>query len=317
MADKISVIVPIFKVQEYLDRCIESIVHQTYQNLEIILVDDGSPDNCPTLCDRWAQKDKRIRVIHKQNGGLSDARNAGMAVASGEYVGFVDSDDWIALDFYEVLMNGILENDAQISASDVVLAFEDRLERKKKYEQTVFSPKEALETLLCGDGFHATAWNKLYRADLIRKYPYPVGKLHEDEFVTYRVISDAKKLVLCQNTAYYYRQRSGSIMSSTSEKHLDAVDAYLERLYFLHEKYPDLYAREKPYFCAMLVGYYKGTFGLPKESARKMQKRLMEYRKEVHYSFVEWCTYPVKQKLYVVCSRIGMHFFTSLLVRRR
>ena len=104
MDEKISVIIPIYKVEKYLNRCVESVVNQSYQNLEIILVDDGSPDNCPKMCDDWAEKDNRIKVIHKENGGLSDARNAGLKVAMGEYISFVDSDDWIAKDFYEVLI---------------------------------------------------------------------------------------------------------------------------------------------------------------------------------------------------------------------
>ena len=105
---KISVIVPVYKVEKYLDKCVESIVNQTYKNLEIILVDDGSPDNCPAMCDEWAEKDERIRVIHKENGGLADARNAGMDIATGDYIGFVDSDDWIEPNMYEVLLKNAL-----------------------------------------------------------------------------------------------------------------------------------------------------------------------------------------------------------------
>ena len=112
---KISVIIPVYKVEKYLDKCVESIVNQTYKNLEIILVDDGSPDNCPAMCDEWAEKDERIRVIHKENGGVSSARNAALEVATGDYIGFVDSDDWIELDMYEYLVSLILDNDAQIA----------------------------------------------------------------------------------------------------------------------------------------------------------------------------------------------------------
>ena len=112
---KISVIVPVYKVEKYLDKCVESIVNQTYKNLEIILVDDGSPDNCPAMCDEWAEKDERIRVIHKENGGLADARNAGMDIATGDYIGFVDSDDWIEPNMYEVLLKNALKYDADIS----------------------------------------------------------------------------------------------------------------------------------------------------------------------------------------------------------
>ena len=121
----ISVIVPIYNVEKYLDRCVDSIINQTYKNLEIILVDDGSPDNCPQMCDDYAKKDSRIKVVHKENGGLSDARNVGMEVATGEYVSFIDSDDYISLDFYETLLETIVDNDSDIVECGVVKFYED------------------------------------------------------------------------------------------------------------------------------------------------------------------------------------------------
>ena len=124
----ISVIIPIYKVEEYLDHCIKSIVEQTYRKLEIILVDDGSPDKCPLKCDEWAERDGRIRVIHKKNGGLSDARNVGMSIATGSYISFIDSDDWISPDFYEKLYRSITESNAQIAASGIVWAYNDHLQ---------------------------------------------------------------------------------------------------------------------------------------------------------------------------------------------
>ena len=123
---KISVIVPVYKVEPYLDKCVSSIVNQTHKNLEIILVDDGSPDNCPAMCDAWAEKDSRIRVMHKTNGGLSDARNAGMAVATGELMAFVDSDDWIVPDMYEYLYQRLTEDNSDIAACGVQMVWEDK-----------------------------------------------------------------------------------------------------------------------------------------------------------------------------------------------
>ena len=121
----ISVIIPVYKVEEYLENCIQSVIKQTVSDLEIILVDDGSPDQCPEICDLWADKDSRIKVIHKENGGLSDARNAGMKVATGEYVSFIDSDDYISLDFYETLLETIVDNDSDIVECGVVKFYED------------------------------------------------------------------------------------------------------------------------------------------------------------------------------------------------
>jgi glycosyltransferase involved in cell wall biosynthesis len=315
--DLISVIVPIYKVEQYLNRCVESLVNQTYHNLQIILVDDGSPDNCPAMCDAWAEKDNRIKVIHKDNGGLSDARNAGMEVATGEYTGFVDSDDWVDLDFYEKLIGSMKENNADLVASDVIWEFDDHQERHKRYNQTVFTSEQALETLLQGNGFHATAWNKLYRTDVIRKFPYPVGRFHEDEFVTYKVIANADCLVLCQNTAYHYRQRQGSIMDSISEKHLDAIDAYLERLNFLEVNYRRLYLSDKPMLCMMLVGYYKNVLrGKDKENSCQIEHRLRQYRRNVHYSYSDLRTYSLKQKIYVIGTGINLGLFSKLILKR-
>ena len=122
---KISIIVPVYKVEKYLDKCVNSIVGQTYKNLEIILVDDGSPDNCPAMCDEWAQKDSRIKVIHKKNGGLSSARNAGLDACTGDYIGFVDSDDWIEPDMYEYLLNIGMKNNADVSRCEFVIEAEN------------------------------------------------------------------------------------------------------------------------------------------------------------------------------------------------
>lgn len=312
--DLISVIVPVYNVEEYLDRCVESIVNQTYANLEIILVDDGSPDNCPAMCDMWAQKDHRIKVIHKANGGLSDARNTGMAEAAGEYVGFVDSDDWIDPDFYETLLNALHTHNAQLSASNIVFEFEDHSEESKRYDQIIFTPEQSLETISHGNGFHATAWNKLYTTEIALRFPYPVGRLHEDEFVTYRVLAEANRAVLCQQTAYHYRQRQGSIMRSFNEKHLDMLDAYLERLRFFKERYPDLYRKDKPAFCIMLAGFYKSTFSESCLASRqRIQQRLRSYRKMVRYSIDDLRSYSLKQKIYVMGTGIQLGFFSRIL----
>lgn len=313
MDDLISVVIPVFKVEDYLDKCVSSIVNQTYRNLEIILVDDGSPDGCPEKCDERARLDSRIVVIHKKNGGLSDARNYGTATATGECIGFVDSDDWIDLDFYETLHSVMSINQAQIAASDVVWVYDDHKERKRRYEQTVFTPEQALETIMRGDGFHATAWNKLYGADLIRCFSYPVGRLHEDEFVTYRVIAEADQLVLCQNTTYYYRQRKGSIMANCRTENLDAVDAFLERLKFLHNRFPELYQRDKPFYCVMLTGIYRDSLKSGSKLEKEVQKQLIHYRNKIHYSIPEMKKYTASQILYIMGTAINLDGFSRLL----
>lgn len=314
---RISIIVPVYKVEQYLNFCIESIVNQTYKDLEIILVDDGSPDRCPLICDEWAVMDARIRVIHKENGGLSDARNAGMAISTGDYIGFVDSDDWLDFDYYEKLIKAIEDNNAEIAASDVVWEYGDHQEFNKRYNQTLFLTEEALDTILCGNGFHATAWNKLYRADIIKEFSYPLGRLHEDEFVTYRAVAKASRLALCQETKYHYRQREGSIMNSVSEKHLDALDAYLQRLNFLKEYYPRLYIKDKPIFCILLAEYYQKTMHKTDSViSLRIQKKLQRMRREVHYSFSDLKRYSLKQRLYIFGTGLNLKLFCKILMLR-
>ena len=206
--DLISVIIPIYNVEQYINQCLQSICMQSYKNLEIILVDDGSSDHCPEMCDEWAEKDSRIHVIHKKNGGLSEARNVGISCAKGEYIAFVDSDDWVEKDLYQKLWNELHKNNAQIAACRIVKVFEATSEEQKIYsEQKIFTSKEALQTLLKGQDFCAVAWNKLYRRKCICRIDFPVGKTHEDEFWTYQVFGKAKTIVKIERKLYYYFQR--------------------------------------------------------------------------------------------------------------
>jgi len=239
----ISVIVPVYKVEPYLDRCVESIVNQTYENLEIILVDDGSPDNCPAMCDAWAEEDARIRVIHKENGGLSDARNAGMAVASGELMGFIDSDDWIHPDMYRKLYENMAQNGSDISACGVEMVWEDGTPSRMLTAPgcCVMDTEEALLACIEETSLKQPIWYKLYKTALIRDLPFPVGKCHEDVFWTYQAVGRAKKVSVFDTPLYYYLQRSGSIMGQGySLKRLDGLEAKVQRLTFITERFPAL-----------------------------------------------------------------------------
>ena len=152
---KISVVVPVYNVEEYLDQCVESLVGQTYKNLEVILVDDGSPDNCPAMCDEWAERDNRIKVIHKENGGVSSARNAALDIASGDYIGFVDSDDWIEPDMYEILIKNAKKYDADISRCAGLFDYCDRSEEYNEVSScTVYKGKdELIKSIIWNDIF--------------------------------------------------------------------------------------------------------------------------------------------------------------------
>ncbi len=239
----ISVVVPVYKVEPYLDRCVQSIVDQTYKNLEIVLVDDGSPDNCPAMCDAWAERDSRVRVIHKNNGGLSDARNAGMALATGEYIAFIDSDDWIAPEMLEKLADALQRDDSDIAACTVQMVWEDDRPNELLTVQRscVLDREEAQRALLRETLLKQPVWYKLYRRETIKGISFEVGKYHEDVYWSYQAVGKARRVSLIDYVGYCYFQRSGSIMGEGySLRRLDAIEAYERRYRYLKEHFPAL-----------------------------------------------------------------------------
>ena len=238
----ISVIVPIYNVEPYLHRCVDSILQQTYRDFELILVDDGSPDSCGVICDEYAAADARVKVIHKSNGGLSDARNAGLEIAQGEYVAFVDSDDWVAPDYLEQLMTALIENAADISECEILRTEgEETISSGESGKSATFETVAAMEQLIHDGVFHQYVWNKLYRRSVIADIIFPKGKTNEDEFWTYRVFGNAKKVTKISNVLYFYFQRPGSIMGEAySLKRLDALEAKIQRQAYINAHFPEL-----------------------------------------------------------------------------
>lgn len=238
----ISVIVPVYKVEAYLDRCVESIVNQTYRNLEIILVDDGSPDNCGAKCDAWAEKDSRIKVIHKENGGGAAARNVGLDCATGEYIGFVDSDDYIRPEMYERLLETLLESGSDIAECGYDIVTSNVAEQTECNQQGVILNTEAalcanIEDRIC----RQLVWNKLYCRFVVDNVRFTEGKFIDDEFFTYKALGNAKKVAIIFDHLYCYRQQQGSAMHQAySLKRLDALEAKQLRLEYLKEHYPAL-----------------------------------------------------------------------------
>ena len=239
--DLISVIVPVYGVEAYLDRCVRSIVTQTYENLEIILVDDGSPDNCPALCDAWGGKDARIKVIHKENGGLSDARNAGLAVAVGEYISFIDSDDWLEPTFYEALLGAMKTSGAEAAACATNFVAEDgTVLRVRQTAPGPLGKREALRRLVMEDGVYQTVWNMLYRREVMDGILFEKGKYNEDEFWTYQVLDRIERLATVETPLYNYLQRGTSIIGvGYNIRRLDGLEARFRRMEYL-QKYGEL-----------------------------------------------------------------------------
>ena len=317
MNDLISVIVPVYKVEDYLDRCIESIVNQTYTNLEIILVDDGSPDNCPTLCDEWANKDDRIKVIHKENGGLSDARNAGLAIATGEHIAFVDSDDWIDINYISYLFDALVKNNADIAVCNYCETYDDNIKTtSNNYRIQTFDNYETMKNQSESNYFKAVVWNKLYKKSLLVPNSFKVGKYHEDEFFTYKILAKSAKVVHIDSELYFYYQRNGSIINSYSIKHLDALEAYVERIIFLEKNYPDIAHYEKTGFPIGCVNQYCNAIT---NNCTEAFKKIKSFRKQIKISVKELINTSFKNQIYIIFSAISIDAFARLLhfVRKR
>lgn len=231
----VSIIIPVYQVKPYLGKCIESVIHQTYRNIEIILIDDGSTDGSSEICDTYRDVDHRIIVIHQENMGLSAARNSGIQIAKGIYYAFVDSDDWVRSDYIEVLYRSCKNNDADIAQCGYYAVIdEDRAETDNINSAFAYSPEEfsIAEFTILSWNCNLT-WNKLYRAILFREIEFPVGRIHEDEFTTYKLIWKANKIMVNTAKLYYYRQRQDSITGSEySLKRLDAGFAFQEKIEF-------------------------------------------------------------------------------------
>lgn len=259
----ISVIVPVYNVEKYLTKCVDSITNQTYKNLEIILVDDGSPDNCPILCDNFAKTDKRIKVIHKKNGGLSDARNVGIENATGEYITFVDSDDYLNNNLIKLLYDNMIQTNSNIS----ICSFQEVRENdnldisaKQDAELEVFSDSSIMDQLYSKHHVEfVTAWGKLYKKDIFKHVKYPIGKINEDEFVCHHILSLCNKVCYTDAKCYYYLQRENSIMHQKySKKNLDVFEAFYDRFVFFKEKYPNLAVLALYDFLSNIISrYYK------------------------------------------------------------
>ena len=284
----ISVIVPVYRVEEYLERCVKSILSQTYENLEVILVDDGSPDQCPAICDACAEKDARVKVIHQENKGLSGARNAGIDAASGEYLAFVDSDDYVSPHFIEELYQLLQDTGCAIGQCRFSYVKGDGLVEEGDSAFCIYRGESLMEQLY-GPEEKATcfvvAWNKLYRAELFKEtgIRYPEGRIHEDEATTYRLFHEAKKLAFLDRALYgYYTENGGSITSVFSAKRLQWLTAHEERIAFFKKNgYEKLLPAAYRKLCdACITFFFRCTEQVKdaEELKKELRKRLETYR---------------------------------------
>lgn len=256
----ISVIVPIYNVGKYLRECLESLKKQTYPNLEIIMVNDGSTDNSETICKEYEQKQSNFYYYDKTNGGLSDARNYGLEKATGEYIGFIDSDDYVSPLFYQVLYNDLTRSDTDISTcafemyecKNIIFNNDELVQRSELYNQ-----RDAIKYLFSNtEKFRNFAWNKLYKAKCFENITFPVGKKMEDLGTTYKVFLNARKISYNPNKLYFYRQRKNSILHSISASfYKDKLDLELERFIDLKKVYPKMLENDFSYLNTFLEAF--------------------------------------------------------------
>jgi glycosyltransferase involved in cell wall biosynthesis len=243
--EKISVIVPVYNAEKYLNRCVKSILKQTWSNLDVLLVNDGSTDASERICSEWEKKDPRVRVISKENGGLSDARNAGLDAAEGAYIALIDSDDYIAQDMLQRLMDAMRQADARIGICNFLYVDEDGrpLPSRNKslpIRDETITGLEAVDRTMQDEEkgwYYVTACNRLYRKDLFADLRFPVGKIHEDEFTAHKLLGQCEKIACISMIGYYYVQHPGSIVHSCSAKtRLHAAEALLDRALFCADR---------------------------------------------------------------------------------
>ena len=236
----LSIIIPVYNVQDYLSHCLDSLYKQMDDTVEVILVNDGSTDDSLNICQRYADIHSNTIIIDKENGGLSDARNAGTKAASGDYIYYLDSDDWLASNAIKTLLEYAIANDCEIVQGGFYYAYDDHLLYDNKYKKSfVLNRHEAMLELIKNDYVKNFAWGKLYRADIVKKHQFPKEKYYEDSYWQHLIVHECKRYGIVPTPLYYYRQRSSGISGEFSLKNLDLLYGYEERLEFVHKHYPE------------------------------------------------------------------------------
>lgn len=310
MEELVTIVVPVYKVEKYIDRCIKSILNQTYKNLEIILVDDGSPDNCGKICENYAQKDERIKVVHKENGGLSDARNAGISISNGKYISFIDSDDYIDPEYIELLYKTIKKDKSDMAISSHKVIYENGtvLEKATK-EESILKPKEVLKRILYDDGIDLSAWAKLYKIELFKEIRYPKGRLFEDAATTYKLVDKCEKISIISRSTYNYIIRGNSITNiNFSEKKMDLIISTEEMCNYIKKKYPDL---EEAANRRLMYAYLSTLTQLVKsnEKNENAEKKLYGYIKQNSKMILRDKNVPKRDKVAIISTKFGLGFY--------
>lgn len=314
---QISVIVPIYNVSRYLRACLDSILNQTYKDLDIILVDDGSTDECPHICDEYSRRDARIRVIHKKNGGLSDARNAGIEYARGRFLTFVDSDDVITADMIEYLHDLLVKYGADMSLCQMRRIDDSGMPVGDGYaltDELIQGGVEAcMKAFLKNNKFSTASWSKLYRTSFFQDVRFPKGKWHEDVFTTYKLVAQCQRIIIGGERKYLYRIREGSIMATSFKPaHMDTIEAAKTRNAFIEKNFPSLtnYSRAGVVYAANVCSLRMAqSAGICKSYIRDMQSIYRQYE----WSYLRCSDSKLTAKLYSIIAFFNLNILVHFL----
>ena len=305
MTNKISVIIPIYNVEKFLPKCIESIISQSYKNLEILLVDDGSTDNCNKICKQYAKKDNRIKLFKKNNGGLSDARNYGIDRATGDYLFFVDSDDYIAPNCIKELLDSSIAANSEIATTLFVAFHNGETPTSQKGIYKTLGTKDALENLLYQKNCTTSAWGKLYKKELFNNIRYPKGKICEDLPTTYKLFAKASKISIGTSKLYFYLQRQNSIIiSNFKPERFDALEFAKEETQFIEKNYPSL--RKAAANRELMEAIYILESMKPNCPYRHEKQSAIRTVKDNRKTILFDKKAPFKTKVYAIVSYIGI-----------
>lgn len=266
----VSIVIPVYCAEQYISLCVESLVRQSYKNIEIILIDDGSPDACGSICDAFSDSDSRITVIHQKNEGVSSARNAGISIANGAFITFVDADDWVEPDFIEYLLQILVKSNA-----DIAIAVQSG--KLQKNEIKYYDQESALRCMLYQKIFDTSPWSKLYRIEIVKEMPFPKDMFFEDLAIVCQWIGEAQKIVVGNHRIYHYRITPGSTMNGNDATRLIDELAAADMMYeYIYRKYPAVLSAAR---CRKFSAYCQVLLKLPKHGYKNESAKAWHYLK--------------------------------------
>lgn len=308
---QVTVIVPVYNVEKYLKKCVDSILCQTLSNIEIILVNDGSTDNSGKICDAYSKKDERIKVYHKENGGLSSARNYGIEKANGKYLGFVDSDDYIDSDMYELLLDNLIKFDADMSLCGLFDMYKGKPQKTNTEDRTFeATPEEAIKIVLEAEITSVTAVNKLYKRELFKEVRYPEGKDSEDAFVIIDLLMRCQKTVISTKQKYYYIHRSGSITTLRfSPQSLHVLEAYKKNYKLVEKNYPALISVAKMRLCWANFNVLDRLIFDTSKQFTEIEKNVIRYIKNNYFFIMRNKYFTISRKISATALMFSKKFY--------